>query len=61
MVCNMLQCAVLNKMLPKGFKLELNERTKHHLPQSITLPKSASLKLDDHTELRPALDDLICQ
>jgi len=57
----MLQCAVLNKMLPKGFKLELNERTKHHLPQSITLPKSASLKLDDHTELRPALDDLICQ
>ena len=58
MVCNLLQCAVLNKMLPKGFKLELNERTKHHLPQS-TLPKSASFKLDDHLELRPALDDLI--
>jgi hypothetical protein len=26
----MLQSAILNKMLPKGFKLESNERTKHH-------------------------------
>lgn len=48
----MLQSAVLNKMLPKGFKLELNERTKHHVTIN-PLPKIDTFRPDELTQESP--------
>jgi hypothetical protein len=45
LVCNLVQSAVLNKILPKGFKLELFERTKHtqqHTHNSVAVQEQPS-------------------
>ena len=44
--CNLVQAATLNKMIPKGFKLDLHERVKHShhsQPHSAVSQKLAKL------------------